>query len=90
MLRQIDFALDTFLPDSTIGLKALIAQQSSALGNPYLAFATFAFHTTNATSGLLVAYFPDFTYCTKILHLSIPTVITTSTKIIPSGAPYIA
>lgn len=38
MLRQIDFALDTFLPNSTIGLKAFEAQQSNALGSPHFAF----------------------------------------------------
>jgi hypothetical protein len=43
MLRQIDFALDTFLPDSTIGLKAFKAYQSNAPGNPHFAFATFVF-----------------------------------------------
>jgi hypothetical protein len=90
MLRQIDFALDTFLPDSTIGLKAFEAQQSNALGNPHFAFATSVFHATNVTSGLPVAYCPAFTLCTIILHLFFPIGITTFTKIIPSGAPYIA
>jgi hypothetical protein len=90
MLRQIDFALDTFLPDSTIGLKACEAQQSSAPGNPHFAFATFIFHATNVTSGIPVAYFPAFTLCTKILHLLFPIGITNVTKIIPDGAPYVA
>jgi hypothetical protein len=90
MLRQIDFALDTFLPNSTIGLKAFKAQQSNAPGNPHFAFATFVFHATNVTSGLPVAYFPDFTLCTIILHLLFRLVITTFTKIVPSDALYLA
>ena len=90
MSRQIDFALDTFLSDSTICLKALVAQQSSALGNPHFAFATFVLQSTNVTSGLPVAYCPAFTLCTIILHLLFPIGITTITTIIPLGAPYLA
>jgi hypothetical protein len=35
-------------------------------------------------------YCPAFTLCTIILNLLFPIGITTFTKIIPSGAPYLA
>jgi hypothetical protein len=88
--RYIDFALDTFLPDSTVGLKAFEAQQPNAPGSPHFAIATFIFHATNVTSGILVAYFPAFTLCTKILHLLFPIGITKVTNIIPDSAPHLA